>query len=87
MHLTGGKLVLSASDLTGFLECPHLTQQELAATRGEVVRPESNDPELDLLASRGDSSSFETRGRAAIEGRIPDIDVSVNSQTTKGNRA
>jgi uncharacterized protein YbjT (DUF2867 family) len=41
----------------------------------------------DLLAGRGDSTSFETRGRAAIEGRTPDIDVSVNSQTTKGNRA
>src|SRR5712692_8329350 len=53
MHLTGGKLVLSASDLTGFLECPHLTQQELAAARGEVTRPERNDPELELIARHG----------------------------------
>lgn len=53
MHLTGGKLILSASDLTGFLECPHLTQQELAATRGEVARPERNDPELELIARHG----------------------------------
>ena len=53
MHLTGGKLILSASDLTGFLECPHLTQQELAATRGEVARPERTDPELELIARHG----------------------------------
>ncbi len=53
MHLTGGKLVLSASDLTGFLECPHLTQQELAAARSEVTRPERNDPELELIARHG----------------------------------
>ena len=55
MHLTGGRLILSASDLTGFLECAHLTQQELAATRGELVRPEREDPELELIArqSRG----------------------------------
>ncbi len=53
MHLTGGKLILSASDLTGFLECPHLTQQELAAARGEVRRPERDDPELELIARHG----------------------------------
>src|SRR5438552_6003188 len=53
MHLTSGRLILSASDVTGFLECPHLTQQELAATRGEVTRPNRNDPELDMLARHG----------------------------------
>src|SRR5438105_13836321 len=53
MHLTDGRLVLSASDLTGFLECPHLTQQELAATRGEIERPHRDDPELELLARHG----------------------------------
>src|SRR5438105_10798603 len=53
MHLTDGRLILSASDLTGFLECPHLTQQELAAARGELVRPERNDPELELMARHG----------------------------------
>lgn len=46
-------MILSASDLTGFLECPHLTQQELAATRGEIVRPERDDPELELVARHG----------------------------------
>jgi predicted RecB family nuclease len=53
VHLIDGQLILSASDLTGFLECPHLTQQELAATRGEIVRPDRDDPELELLARHG----------------------------------
>jgi len=53
MHLTSGRLILSASDITGFLECPHLTQQELAATRGEVKRPHREDPELALIARHG----------------------------------
>jgi uncharacterized protein len=53
VHLTSGRLILSASDLTGFLECPHLTQQELAAARGELVRPERDDPELELMARHG----------------------------------
>jgi len=41
----------------------------------------------DLLAGRGDSTSLDTRGAVEIDGRIPDINVSVSSQTTKGNRA
>jgi len=53
VHLIEGRLILSASDLTGFLECPHLTQQELAATRGEIARPDRNDPELELVARHG----------------------------------
>jgi uncharacterized protein len=53
VHLIEGRLILSASDLSGFLECPHLTQQELAATRGEMVRPDRDDPELELVARHG----------------------------------
>jgi len=40
MQFLEGRLIVSPSDLTGFLECEHLTQQELAAARGEVgLRP------------------------------------------------
>src|SRR6266851_4043853 len=75
MHLTDGRLILSASDLTGFLECPHLTQQELAATRGELVRPKRDDPELELMARHGteheqahlDSYAREGKSVARIE--------------------
>jgi len=53
VHLIDGRVILSSSDLTGFLECPHLTQQELAATRGEIRRPQRHDPELELLTRLG----------------------------------
>src|SRR3989454_6957401 len=53
MQFLDGRLIVSPSDLTGFLECEHLTQQELAAARGEIGRPERNDPELEVLTRRG----------------------------------
>src|SRR5919201_1389594 len=53
MQLIEGRLIVSPSDLTGFLECEHLTQQELAVTRGELTRPARDDPELELVTRRG----------------------------------
>src|SRR6266550_1449102 len=53
MQFLDGRLIVSPSDLTGFLECEHLTQQELAAARGELERPERKDPELEVLTRRG----------------------------------
>jgi uncharacterized protein len=53
MQFLDGRLIVSPSDLTGFLECEHLTQQELAAARGEIPRPERDDPVLDMLSRRG----------------------------------
>ena len=53
MQFLDGQLIVSPSDLTGFLECEHLTQQELAAARGEIERPERKDPELEVLTRRG----------------------------------
>src|SRR5260370_16349186 len=53
MQFLEGRLIVSPSDLTGFLECEHLTQQELKAARGELARPEREDPELMVLTRRG----------------------------------
>jgi predicted RecB family nuclease len=53
MQLLDGRLIVSPSDLTGYLECEHLTQQELRAARGEIERPDRHDPELEVLARRG----------------------------------
>src|SRR6202162_2228816 len=53
MQFLDGRLIVSPSDLTGFLECEHLTQQELSAARGEIARPERDDPMLDMLSRRG----------------------------------
>jgi predicted RecB family nuclease len=53
MQLIDGKLILSASDLTNFLACEHLTQLELATMRGEYDRPEGISPEVEVLTRRG----------------------------------
>ena len=72
MHLIDGRVILSSSDLTGFLECRHMTQQELAAARGEMVRPQRNDPELDLLTRMGTEheqrnlSGYRDKGRTVV---------------------
>ena len=97
MHLIEGRLILSASDLTGFLECPHLTQQELAATRGELVRPDRDDPELELVARHGtehEEAHLETyvgagRSVARIEtsGATLDAYVHAREQTLAAMRA
>ncbi len=53
MQLLEGELVLSASDLTGFAACEHLTQLELSVVRGERERATREDPMLDVLSRRG----------------------------------
>lgn len=53
MHLEHSNLRLSASDLIGHLNCRHLTKLELAVARGELAKPSSWNPELELLRERG----------------------------------
>ena len=36
MHLIDGTLVLSATDLTGFLACEHLTELDRAVAEGRI---------------------------------------------------
>jgi uncharacterized protein len=54
MQLIDGRPVFAATDLVGFLACEHLVGLELAALAGLVERPERMDPEIDLIAKRGD---------------------------------
>src|SRR5256885_3065762 len=78
MQFLDGRLIVSPSDLTGFLECEHLTQQELAAARGEIERPERKDPELEVLTRRGlehearHLASLRTGHRRVVEFPFPD---------------
>src|SRR6202035_4884963 len=78
MQFLDGRLIVSPSDLTGFLECEHLTQQELAAARGEVARPKRDDPMLDMLSRRGLEhegrylATFRATGRKMVEFPFPD---------------
>ncbi len=48
-----GTLVVSATDLVGFLECDHLVTLEEQRARGELERPFRDDPELELVRRRG----------------------------------
>ena len=50
MQLLDGEPVYSPSDLVGFAACEHLTQLELAATRGELERPQRALGEIDGAA-------------------------------------
>jgi len=48
-----GRLVYSATDLVGFLECAHLANLERAAVEDHLKRPMRVDPVLDRIAQRG----------------------------------
>ncbi|MYA40585.1 MAG: TM0106 family RecB-like putative nuclease [Gemmatimonadetes bacterium] len=48
-----GRLLCSATDLVGHLECKHLTELEQSAALGLRKRPERDDPVLDRIAKRG----------------------------------
>src|SRR5919204_4511681 len=77
MQFLDGRLIVSPSDLTGYLECEHLTQQELRAARGEIARPERHDPELDLLTRRGleheakHLAKLRAEGKSIVEFTLP----------------
>lgn len=53
MQLIDDRMVYSATDLVGFVACEHLMNLELAATAGLVSKPFRDDPELDLIGTRG----------------------------------
>src|SRR6202165_5701498 len=78
MQFLEGRLGVSPSDLTGFLECEHLTQQELAAARREIPRPARDDPMLDMLSRGGLEhegrylARFRATGRKIVEFPFPD---------------
>ncbi len=53
MQLVDGSIIVSATDLVGYLACDHLVTLELDAAAGRIERPIRNDPELDLIRRRG----------------------------------
>jgi uncharacterized protein len=76
MYLADDQLILSPTDLNGFVECRHLTQLELARLRGELAKPASDDPIASLLSRKGDeferSYLERLRGRGAEIVEIPE---------------
>ena len=77
MEAIDGRIVLSPSDLSAYLACPHLTRLELAAATGEIERPAREDPELDVLVRRGEEHEHRHVQRLRAEGRaVVEIDLS-----------
>lgn len=48
-----GALIVSATDLVGFLECGHLSALDMAVANGQLERPHFTDTTLDLIRDRG----------------------------------
>jgi uncharacterized protein len=53
MHLSGTELLLSATDLSNFLSCRHLTALDMATALDKRQRPHWDDPLLEILFARG----------------------------------
>jgi uncharacterized protein len=65
-----GTVVVSPTDLVGFLECDHLTTLELGRIEGHWDKPhEREDPEVKLLQERGEAHEHAYLARLRAEGR------------------
>jgi predicted RecB family nuclease len=73
-----GGLSFSPSDLTAFLACQHLTSLETAVAYGELVRPEAEDVQAELIRRKGDEheraylAELRTRGLRITEIELGD---------------
>jgi predicted RecB family nuclease len=64
-----GTLLLSPSDLSGHLACPHLTTLDLRVQRGELERPHVDDTHGDLIRRKGDEHERAYLARILADGR------------------
>jgi predicted RecB family nuclease len=63
MQLLDGEIVLSATDLVGFLACEHLTQVDRQVALGLLDPPSRDDPYLGMLADKGRAHEARTLAR------------------------
>ncbi len=54
MQVQDNRLLLSPSDLTAYLACPHLATLELALARGEIDTPPTDNAQAELVRRKGD---------------------------------
>lgn len=53
MDRVDGRLIVSATDLVGYLACGHLSVLDLGVLDGGLRKPDRSDPELEVLQRRG----------------------------------
>jgi predicted RecB family nuclease len=84
-----GHILFSPSDLNAFLECEHLTQLELAVARGELGRPEAENPQADLVKRKGDEheraylAELEAASREVVTIPFDDFDFEAAARATE----
>jgi predicted RecB family nuclease len=69
MQSLDGRLALSPSDLSDYIECGHLTTLALEVARGQRARPYVVDEEADLLRRKGEMHERAHLARLRAEGR------------------
>jgi uncharacterized protein len=74
------ELIVSASDLVGFLACEHLSELDLASLSDGSPRPSRDDPELEILQRRGLEHEAEYLAHLKDEG----LDVAEIAEPAKG---
>src|SRR5579859_6595404 len=88
MRIVDGRVLLSPSDLTGYLACEHLATLELAVARGDLARPEPSD-DLELLFAKGEAHEaaylerLRGEGLSVVEIEVGDGDLAAAAQATR----
>lgn len=73
MRLAEGRLLLSPSDLSAYLACPHLTTLELEVAQKQRTRPHTREALAQLVAEKGDL--HEARYLAHLQGQGLKVEV------------
>src|SRR5262249_7859262 len=89
------QVLLSPSDLSGYLACPHLTSLELRVGRGELVRPVLVNEQAELMFRKGREHEaaylqrLKDEGKTVVEVSLePDLDWErAASETVEAMRA
>ena len=69
MQLKNGHLLLSPSDVTGFLACEHLTTLSVKAARHELAKPAVENEQAELLFRKGREHEAAYLARLRAEGK------------------
>src|SRR6266536_2444364 len=76
MRAANGELRFSPSDLNNFLECEHLVALELRVARGELLRPQVDNPQADLIRRKVEEHERAYLGELRAAGKeIVEIEV------------